>query len=113
MINPFFVGGAVSESQFFGRDSEIELLRERIGSASRDQLSESYVAIYGHRGFGKSSILKQLDHLESEEGEAFCVTATGTNKSEFKELLAEIVNKNEQEVQKARCGEAWGIRERN
>ncbi len=51
-INPFIYGGPVGTQIFFGRDSEINTVFDRIGSHARES-----VAIVGERRIGKTSLL--------------------------------------------------------
>lgn len=58
VVSPFHYDGPVKPSMFFGREREIQVILDKLGSNS--------VAIIGGRRIGKTSIMKRLEKLLNE-----------------------------------------------
>ncbi|MEZ4859668.1 MAG: ATP-binding protein [Caldilineaceae bacterium] len=54
-VNPFQYGNPVAPEQFYGREAELALIRDRLGKLTPESLS-----LVGHRRMGKSSLLRYI-----------------------------------------------------
>ena len=87
MTNPFHYEGFALEKQFYGRDSELERIQKLVDYSNN-------LLLYSKRRMGKSSLIKELMHRNSEQCYTiYCDIFDIASKEEFASILLKSLAK--------------------
>lgn len=87
MTNPFYYEGFALEEQFYGRDRELEKIQKLVEHSNN-------LLLYSKRRMGKSSLIKELMHRNSEQCYTiYCDIFDIASKEEFASILLKSLAK--------------------
>src|SRR3989338_7139017 len=96
MSNPYDPQSPAKPDYFGGRKQILQIVEERMGKA-KEQEQSGGILIYGHRGVGKTSLLKKIINLADPENKGQNIVAVyrrlpkTTSDSELYQIIAESV----------------------